>query len=192
MKIIVGLGNPGNKYSKSRHNLGWMAVEKFQKDHKDSFSEFKIEKKLNAEISVGLIEKAKVILVKPQLFYNESGMVTAAVMNFYKAKVSDLIVIHDELDLPYERIKIAFDASAAGNNGVAAIINTIKTKAFIRVRVGISNSLKGKGMDGADFVLGHFAAEEKASLTQLLTRLSSLLTDLITTSTLEKVQTKYH
>ena len=164
MKLIVGLGNPGKKYEHTRHNVGWLVLDKLISDFKFQISE---TKKINAEIFTGVINEQKTILTKPLTFMNESGQAVQALINFYKINPTDIVVIHDDKDLPFGTIKVQKDRGAAGHNGVISIIEKLGTKDFTRVRVGVATETLGK-MDTADFVLAKFSKEELPQLRQII------------------------
>lgn len=181
MKIIIGLGNPEARYNNTRHNIGFNIVDQFQKTFDGNFSDFKEDKKLQAAISEGKINQEKIILVKPLAYYNESGRVTAAVLNYYKEKKESLVVIHDDLALPVGKIRIKKDSSAGGNNGVKSIIEYLKSQDFTRVKVGVWSPLKDK-MDASDFVLGKFSAEEKKVLQETIKQVQDIVITIIEVS----------
>ena len=130
MKLIVGLGNPGKKYEKCRHNAGFIVLDKFSKEKK-----LKWEKSSKFESMIA--EYEDLILVKPQTFMNKSGVAVSKIVNFYKISPSDLIVIHDDVDLPLGSVKKQRGKNAAGHHGVEDIIEKIGTKDFWRIRVGV-------------------------------------------------------
>lgn len=173
MKIIIGLGNPGKKYERTRHNAGFMAVEEMAKREN---LKWRLEKKFNAEIAEGL----NVILVKPQTFMNNSGQTVSAILRYYKllpkgffgtkkdVDLSDvLLVIHDELDLPLGSYKISLGSGSAGHNGVQSIIDYVKTKKFKRLRLGITTAER-KQIPGDAFVLQNFSPKEQTAITQTI------------------------
>ncbi|MDD4901234.1 MAG: aminoacyl-tRNA hydrolase [Patescibacteria group bacterium] len=166
MRMIVGLGNPGEQYKNTRHNLGFMAIDALA----DQLGlKWENNKKLMAELAKG----ADLILVKPQTFMNNSGPVVAAVLSYYKllpktlglvktanADLSEILtVIHDDLDIELEKFKISLDSRSAGHKGVESIINHLKTKNFKRLRIGIKASAL-KNVPADKFVLQKFSAEE--------------------------------
>lgn len=160
--IIVGLGNPGEEYVNTRHNVGRIALEAFRK--KNDFQDWYQNGKLNALVSEGKMAKAgKVMLVEPETFMNKSGASVKPLITSAK-KAEELIVVHDDLDLPLGRIKISFNKSSGGHRGVESIIKAIKTEAFIRVRVGISPATpKGvvkKPKEVNDFIIDPFKPKE--------------------------------
>lgn len=131
MKIIIGLGNPGKEYENTRHNIGFFFVDKIRGAW--NFSPWEFNKKFNAEISKG----ADALLVKPQTFMNLSGEAVQGILSFYKLTLDDIIVIHDDLDIPVGKYKIATDSSSAGHHGVENIIEKLGTQKFKRIRIGI-------------------------------------------------------
>jgi len=161
--IIAGLGNPGREYEKTRHNIGFMAVDFLAE--KLNWGEFKEQKKFQAEILEATWQNKKIIVIKPQKFMNNSGESLAAVTNFYKIKSQNIIMVYDELDLPFGKIRIRPAGSSAGHNGIKSIIEKLGTDKFWRVRIGVGNDQKEK-MEAADFVLGKFSREEKKILEQ--------------------------
>lgn len=170
MKLIIGLGNPGNEFKNTRHNIGEIILNSWIKE-KD-FSPFKLNKKLQSLISINSLNKEKIILAFPQTFMNNSGLAVSKIKKLYKIIPDNLWVIHDEIDLPFGKIKISKDKNAAGHNGVKSIIDHLKTKDFIRFRVGIKNEFTDKA---EDFVLAKFNSEEKESLKEIIKKASQAL-----------------
>ena len=162
MILIIGLGNPGKKYEFSRHNLGFLVLDRFSK--KNLF-EFKSSKKFKSKISKGYSGKKRVILIKPQTFMNNSGKAVKSLTINYKRQTTNIWVIHDDIDLPLGKIKIVKNRGAGGHKGVQSIINEIKTKNFIRFRIGIAPKYKitKQWNNGAmeKFVLKKFTKTEK-------------------------------
>jgi peptidyl-tRNA hydrolase, PTH1 family len=160
MKLIIGLGNPGEKYQKNRHNAGFIIVDELKKDW--SFPDFEFSKKFNAEISEGSQNEEKMMLVKPQTFMNNSGEAVQKIMSFYKLTPEDILVIHDDLDIDFGEFKISTDSGPAGHNGVQSIIDKLGTKNFKRFRIGIEGTEKRKTrfIPGDEFVLKDFSDEE--------------------------------
>src|SRR3990167_5086571 len=147
--VIVGLGNPGSEYIDTRHNTGRIFLEAFAKAN--DFSKWQLDKKTKALISEGKIGKDKVLLVEPETFMNKSGEVFKKLQaTSYKLKaknkeISNLIVLHDDLDIPFGKFKISFNKSSGGHKGVESIIKAVKTQAFTRIRVGIATSAMPAG-----------------------------------------------
>lgn len=162
MKLIVGLGNPGKEYETTRHNAGWLAL-----DHLKSIlalPDFKEEKKFSAFISTGRNGKEKIVLVKPTTFMNESGMAVRALMDFYKITPADIIIVHDDKDIPIGETRVQTDRGPAGHNGVKSIIEHLGTKAFTRIRIGIAPTEPEKMGVTSHFVLHNFNPEEQRTL----------------------------
>jgi PTH1 family peptidyl-tRNA hydrolase len=171
MYIIVGLGNPGEEYENTRHNIGRMFAESFAKAHE--LPEFSFDKKTNALVSKGVVAGEKVTLVLPETFMNRSGAAVAPLVKSKKAAES-LVVIHDELDMPLGRIKMSFNKSSGGHRGVESIRKVVGTDGFVRVRVGISaetgsgKNKKLKKPSGEEAVQKHILGKFKpAELTEL-------------------------
>ena len=164
MKIIIGLGNPGREYEKTRHNIGFMMLDYLKQTW--NFPSFVINKKFDAEISEGTILSEKVILLKPQTFMNLSGIAVRKILDFYKLTPQDIFVIQDELDLPLGKHKIATDSSAAGHNGIKNIIEHLSTQTFTRLRIGIATPTQDATClrNAHDFVLDTFTDEEQRIL----------------------------
>ncbi|KKU55120.1 MAG: Peptidyl-tRNA hydrolase [Candidatus Moranbacteria bacterium GW2011_GWE2_47_10] len=168
MKLIVGLGNPGEKYAKTRHNAGSLLLDEIQKHF--GFDEFKSEKKFDAEISEGLLKGEKTLLVKPLTFMNLSGKSVRAIMDFYKLSVADITVAHDDLDIEIGKWKISDDSRAAGHNGVQSLIDHLGTQAFKRIRLGVEKEggRTERSEPGIDFVLKDFSKEEAGKISSVL------------------------
>ncbi len=180
MIIIIGLGNPGEQYKNTRHNIGFMAVDEFAK--KNSFPEFELQKKSNALVSAS----NDILLAKPQTFMNDSGK---AVKEICKNKKSaDLIIIHDDIDLPLGKIKIVKDRGSAGHKGVESIIQNIGNDGLIRFRIGIGSENKVEAMK---VVLKNFSTEEQKILNEVLKKIVSAL-DLFVAEGLEKTMNEYN
>ena len=158
MTVIAGLGNPGLKYQKTRHNIGQAVLKKFANDF--YFPKFKLDKNLQAQIS----KKDDVLLVLPTTFMNESGISAEKLINKL-TQLSNLWVIHDDLDLDLERIKISFDSSSAGHKGVQSIIDKLGGQNFVRFRIGIKNP-DTNFIDVKKFVLQRFNRKEKKIVEQ--------------------------
>ncbi|MFH0803708.1 MAG: aminoacyl-tRNA hydrolase, partial [Candidatus Tagabacteria bacterium] len=164
MYTIVGLGNPGEEYELTRHNTGRMVVEDFAKANK--FSEWAFDKKINALKSEaclparqGKIKKEKILLLLPETFMNNSGNAVFKIITS-KKKTEQLVVIHDDLDLPLGKFKISFAKSSAGHRGVESVIKKIKTDKFIRIRVGTCPRKKPDGKELIKFLMGKFTPKE--------------------------------
>ncbi len=170
--IIVGLGNPGEEYVETRHNVGRMVLDAFVKTH--DLSDFEFDKKLNALVTDGKFGKNKVTMIKPETFMNKSGDSVRSLIKSKKA-AETLIVIHDDLDIPLGKMKISFNKSSGGHRGVESIMKAIKTEEFIRIRIGISAetaSGKIKKPQGEEKVikaiLGDFKKDEMPELKKMI------------------------
>ena len=178
--LLVGLGNPGKKYAKTRHNAGFMFVDYFWKEYQGEFdfSDWELKKKLNAEISAGKAGEKKIILMKPQTFMNLSGEAVKAALKYHKVKLSDLIVVHDEIDLPLGTYRFSTDSSAAGHKGAQSVISALGIKNFTRLRIGIDNR-KEKKIATEKYVLGKLSNKELKILTKTLKEAASELREKI-------------
>jgi PTH1 family peptidyl-tRNA hydrolase len=167
MKLIIGLGNPGNKYANNRHNTGFIILDELKSVW--NFPDFEFSKKFNAEISEGNHEGEKIILAKPQTFMNNSGEAVQKIMSFYKLTPENILVVHDDLDIDFGEFKISNDSGPAGHNGVQDIIEKIGTQNFKRFRVGIEGTEKRKTriIPGDEFVLQDFSSEELETIKKL-------------------------
>lgn len=160
MFLVVGLGNPGPDYAFNRHNVGQMVIDVLAKRLGASFSKHKANAMV-AETRLG-IGQDKLILAKPLSYMNTSGGPVANLAKFYGISPDNVIVIHDELDIPAETVKIKFGGGHAGHNGLRDIISALGTNEYVRIRVGIGRP--PGSMDTADFVLRNFSATEKKEL----------------------------
>lgn len=165
MKLIIGLGNPGKKYAKTRHNVGFMVLDTLAKQ---LGADFKFQKKFQAEIAMIKNGKEENILIKPQTFMNLSGEAVRAVMDFYKIKIKDIVVVHDDKDILFGEVKYQTDKSAAGHNGIKSLIEHLGTQNFDRVRVGVAWKDKQKMGDTANFVLMNFTKTELDLLDKII------------------------
>lgn len=141
MFLIIGLGNPGKQYEITRHNIGFMAIDKIAEHF--NFEPFSPNKKLKAAIAKGNIAGNETILAKPQTFMNNSGQAVLACKQFFKVPAAKIIVIHDDIDIELGKIKSAQGGGSAGHNGIKSIIDLLGTKDFERIRVGIDSRKKG-------------------------------------------------
>lgn len=159
--LIVGLGNPEKAYAKTRHNAGFMFADNFFEKYRDDFgfSDWEEKKKLKSAISIGKNDGKKIILAKPQTFMNLSGVAVSALLKFYKVPSPRLIVVHDEIDLLLGRFKFSIDSSSAGHRGVQNIIDSLGTKNFTRLRIGVDNRKINKKAT-EKYVLGKFTSSE--------------------------------
>lgn len=147
MKLIIGLGNPGGEYKDTRHNIGFMVLDKLAKELGVETLVWQEEERFKSAVT----KTGGVILGKPITFMNNSGLAVVALTNFYKVSPSDVWVVHDDIDLPLGKVRIRLGGSSAGHNGVESIIKDLKTDAFVRFRLGVGRGkLFGKGVEEKD------------------------------------------
>ena len=170
--IIVGLGNPGKEYAKTRHNIGFMFVDAIADSYK---VEFKLDKKLQCMKSEIMIGGEKHILVKPITYMNLSGNSVRSVMDYYKKTPDDVIVIYDDMDLDLAKVRIRKNGSSGGHNGIKSIIACLNTQEFKRIRIGIGPHPQ----DAIDYVLGCFSKKEQTALDNVFVKSTSMIEDLI-------------
>ena len=171
MKLIVGIGNPDPKYSETRHNVGWMFLDWLHKKYKGE--DFEENKKVLGETSLVNIEKTKTLFLKPHTFVNESGKAVAKTKLVAKAKPGDIIVIQDDLDIPFGMCKLSYDKNSGGHKGIESVISSLRTKKFYRIRIGTAvraldkargQSEKNRDEFVKDFVLKDFTTSERDQL----------------------------
>ncbi len=173
MKLIVGLGNPGEKYKSTRHNAGFIFVDRMLEKGK-----FSMSKKFEAEI----MEKDGFLLVKPQTFMNDSGRAVRRLVDFYKLLPSDVIVVHDDLDISLGERKIQMGVGPKVHNGVNSVEQYLGSMNFLRVRLGVDNRKQvPTNLSGADYVLDDFGKEEKKVLNEVI---GGAITELLITLSL--------
>ncbi len=169
MWLIVGLGNPGEKYQNTRHNLGFELVEDLRR--KLNGEEWGVNKKFQAEVSKLSDE---LMLIRPLTFMNNSGIAVAKIANFYKIPSESIVIVHDELDLPLGHLKIRLGGAAAGHHGVESVIEKLGTDQFIRLRLGIGNlktlssKHQGNHFSTESFVLSDFNDLERHDVKKML------------------------
>ena len=169
MKLVVGLGNPGKKYQRTRHNLGYFVIDQLARQQNIS-----IDRNLcNALIGEGLSDGEKLILAKPQTFMNRSGIAVHALLGEFAGSAEDLLVVYDDLDLPFGRIRIRPSGSAGGHRGMVSIMESLAGAPFSRVRVGIGRP--SQGMDTVDYVLEPFTAAEVSELPEQIVRVAAAI-----------------
>lgn len=169
MKLIVGLGNPGREYQNTRHNIGFMVIDNY-------LGNVTFQKKFNAEYYETNIKGEKVIFIKPLTFMNLSGNAVSEFVRFYKINLTDILVIHDDLDLPVGKYKIKVNSSSGGHNGIKSIISSLNSEKFARLKIGISNN---KDIDTKDYVLGRFTNEEMNIYQNLYSEFNNIINDFL-------------
>ncbi len=170
MKLIVGLGNPGKEYDNTRHNIGFALLDVIASNVGVSFD----KKKFNGVYSEMLIDGEKVILLKPLSYMNLSGGVVKKFVDYFKINYKDILVIHDDLDMVFGKVKIVFNSSSGGHNGIKDIERCLGTREYARLKIGISHD---RGMDTKDYVLGQFNKEEKDILNGVYYKLKGVVDD---------------
>lgn len=169
MKLVVGLGNPGEKYQRTRHNLGYFVIDQLARQKNIS-----IDRNIcNALIGEGHNNGEKLILAKPQTFMNRSGVAVYALLDEFCGSAEDLIAVYDDLDLPFGRIRIRPNGSAGGHRGIISIMESLAGAPFTRVRVGIGRP--SPGMDAVDYVLEPFTAIEASELPEQIARVAAAI-----------------
>jgi PTH1 family peptidyl-tRNA hydrolase len=167
MKIIVGLGNPGSSYNDTRHNVGFIVLDNYLGD-------VKWKKKFNAEYYEEIINGEKVLFVKPLTYMNLSGDAVVQFVNYYDIDLSDILVVHDDLDLKFGTYKLKTNSSDGGHNGIKSIINRLNSKDFARLKIGISHD---RSIDTKDYVLGNFSKEERKIIVKNEEKILNILLD---------------
>ncbi len=177
MKLIVGLGNPGQAYATNRHNVGFLCLNYLAKTHAIKFD----QKSGHARIGAGQAASETVILAKPQTFMNESGRSVSQLVKKSDIDLNDLIIVHDDLDLPLGKIRIRPNGSSAGHKGIASIIEALGSEDFIRIRIGIGrpapaeDSIETNQAEVVEHVLGDFTPEEKQVMAQVIPQVSEAI-----------------
>lgn len=184
VKLIVGLGNPGPKYQWTRHNAGFMVLDRLS--HLAGITVTR--KNFSGLCGEGNWQGERLILLKPQTFMNLSGRSVAEALRFHKLSVEDLIVIHDDLDIPFGRVKLKAGGGHAGHNGLRSLSQELGSGAFLRVRMGIGRPVHG---DVVNYVLSNFSPEEMTGLPRLLDGVIDLL-EMLVTEGLPKTMSLYN
>lgn len=184
MKLIVGLGNPGKEYEKTRHNVGFDVIDAYLKSKsitscKEKFQGVYSEYTLNGE---------KIILLKPQKYMNLSGEVIRKYVDFYKINIDDILIVHDDLDTPCGSVKLRMSGGSGGHNGLKNIELYLNTKDYKRIKVGVSND---KNVDTKDYVLGSFSKEDRKKIDDSIEYIINILDD-YPKITFENLMNKYN
>lgn len=163
-RLIVGLGNPGKSYERTRHNIGFASIDQLAKKHR---LEFKKELKFKGSIAEGKIGNDSVILLKPLTFMNLSGEAVAVVMHYFQVELSHLLILTDDVDLPLGQLRIRINSGPGGHNGLKSIEESLQTNRYPRLKIGVGDRETG---DLADHVLGRFSEEEETLVPGVLER----------------------
>lgn len=184
MKLIVGLGNPGKEYEKTRHNVGFMTIDNYLSNlritnFKNKFSGIYIDSIINGE---------KVIFLKPQKYMNLSGEVVKEFVNFFKINIEDILIINDDLDLPCGKVRLREKGTPGGHNGLKNIEAHLGTNEYKRLKIGVGNN---KEIDTKDYVLGTFSKEELESINSTIKLTQNIIDDFIKIE-FKEIMSKYN
>ncbi|MGM0437626.1 MAG: aminoacyl-tRNA hydrolase [Bacillota bacterium] len=185
MKLIVGLGNPGEKYAKTRHNIGFRAISKLA----ENFSIKADELKCHSLLGKGFFENEKIILAQPITYMNKSGKAVKSLFNKYNLDLEDLIIIYDDIDLDVGEIRIKRKGSSGGHNGLKSIIRNLGSQKIARIRIGIGRP--PAGFDIPEYVLGYFDDEEEKIIQESLIDVVEAV-KLIKNESIETAMNKYN
>lgn len=184
-KLLVGLGNPGEKYEKTRHNIGFMALESFLKEN--NFTWKKTEK--DQRYSLLNLFGSRFIALEPLTFMNESGRSVKYIKERFKIESKDILVIHDDLDMPNGRIKIKVEKSSGGHHGVGDIMQALGRKDFINLKIGIDHP---QTQSVVSWVLGRFSQTQMSEISDAINKSSDIITDFIEGFNANKLMNKYN
>lgn len=183
MWLVAGLGNPGAGYSKTRHNIGFLVIDRIADEYR-----FELKQKENYIIGKGSIEGNNVILIEPLTFMNRSGLAVRDVIKRNGIETSELIVIHDDIDMDTGKLKIRKDGSSGGHKGIDSIIQDLGTRVFIRVKIGVG---RGEGVPVEDYVLGKFKKAELPLVNEAVSRAAEAVKSILKTG-VEKAMNSFN
>jgi peptidyl-tRNA hydrolase, PTH1 family len=192
MHLIVGLGNPEEKYKDTRHNIGYSIIDSFRTHHQDLFQEFSLVKKNQTLISEGMISDRKIFLAKPNLYMNQAGIAIKKTLDFYKISPSQMIVIQDDSDLFVGKMKIKKDVSSAGHKGIESINQMLKNQNYLRILIGIRDPELDEGKKSLDFVLKTFPSNRKEIIEKIKSRAIRAIEFLLQNPNLQKAQSLFN
>lgn len=187
VKMIVGLGNPGSKYNDTKHNIGFMAVDRIVKNLDVNFTE---DKNFKAEIGSDFINGEKIYFIKPTTFMNNSGIAVKALLTYYNISIKDMIIIYDDLDMEVGKIRFRQKGSAGGHNGIKSIIAHLGTQKFDRIKVGIGRP-NGR-MTVINHVLGKFDKNDEIMISNTLDKVDNAVNYYLQTNDFQKTMQKYN
>ncbi|HEO1886493.1 TPA: aminoacyl-tRNA hydrolase [Streptococcus agalactiae] len=187
VKMIVGLGNPGSKYNDTKHNIGFMAVDRIVKNLDVNFTE---DKNFKAEIGSDFINGEKIYFIKPTTFMNNSGIAVKALLTYYNISIKDMIIIYDDLDMEVGKIRFRQKGSAGGHNGIKSIIAHLGTQEFDRIKVGIGRP-NGR-MTVINHVLGKFDKNDEIMISNTLDKIDNAVNYYLQTNDFQKTMQKYN
>lgn len=188
IRLILGLGNPGKEYEGTRHNAGRAAAEYFAK--KIGAGEFEFDKKSNSLISEGKIKKAKIFIALPETFMNKSGQAAAKLIH-PKKELKELVVIHDDLDITLGRFKISYGKSSGGHKGVESVMRALKTKNFVRIRIGVSPKNKPPQKEVMKFIVSKFKPAESEIFKKVIKKVAEAL-EIMATDSPERAMSEFN
>ncbi|MGT2846565.1 aminoacyl-tRNA hydrolase [Streptococcus massiliensis] len=186
-KLVVGLGNPGDKYVETRHNVGFMLIDKMCKELDLKFT---VDKIFQVEIASTFLNGEKVYFAKPLTFMNESGRAVHALLSYYGLDIDDLLVIYDDLDMAVGKIRLRSKGSAGGHNGIKSIIKHIDSQDFKRIKIGIGRPKEG--MSVIHHVLGKFDKDDVILILNTLDKVDSAVKDYLQIQNFEQTMQKYN
>ncbi|HFH9418015.1 TPA: aminoacyl-tRNA hydrolase [Streptococcus agalactiae] len=187
VKMIVGLGNPGSKYNDTKHNIGFMAVDRIVKNLDVNFTE---DKNFKAEIGSDFFNGEKIYFIKPTTFMNNSGIAVKALLTYYNISIKDMIIIYDDLDMEVGKIRFRQKGSAGGHNGIKSIIAHLGTQEFDRIKVGIGRP-NGR-MTVINHVLGKFDKNDEIMISNTLDKVDNAVNYYLQTNDFQKTMQKYN
>ncbi|HVD25571.1 MAG TPA: aminoacyl-tRNA hydrolase [Gaiellaceae bacterium] len=182
--LVVGLGNPGLQYERTRHNVGWLVVDELARRHGGSF-----RSKFSGQLSELRVGELKVALLKPETFMNDSGRSLAAAARFFKVDPEDMLIVHDDVDLEEGRLQARQGGGLAGHNGLRSIAQALGSQDFLRLRIGVGRPGRGDRRSVADFVLTPFEAE--TDVDELISR-SANAVETMAADGVEEAQRRYN
>jgi PTH1 family peptidyl-tRNA hydrolase len=182
MKLIVGLGNPGKEYDNTRHNVGFMAIDKYCNENRLDF-----KKKFNGFYTTTKINNEDIIFLKPQLYMNLSGEVVRKFVDYFKINIDDILIIYDDMDFEIGTYKIKPDGSSGGHNGMKNIISNLNTEKLKRIRIGISKSEN----DTINYVLGKFSKKDLNIINEIFNEVSAVIVE-FTNKNFGELMNKYN
>lgn len=183
MKLIVGLGNPGKEYENTRHNVGFMVIDSLAHNYNVTFKE-----KFQGLYGEYILNKEKIILLKPQKYMNLSGEVIRKYVDFFKIDINDILIICDDLDMEVGKLRFRSRGSSGGHNGLKNIEFNLATQNYKRLKIGISNN---KLMDTKDYVLGKFSKKDKCLIDNSIRNIENIINDYLELS-FEQLMSKYN
>lgn len=179
LRMVVGLGNPGEAYAKTRHNTGFMVVDKIS----EAFSIALDKQKFDARFGIGSVNGVKIVLAKPMAYMNRSGPQVQKIAGYFRILCEDILVVHDDIDLEFGRLKIKEKGGDGGHRGVRSIIDAFGGGDFTRLRIGVGRPDAERG--ASDYVLGKFSLEERKVLSQIITSAKDAIVTILCKGTKE-------